>query len=156
MVFTGPGGLFPGLVSGGAELTRCGSGVFSSADIFGSRVLTDPMVSKGGGSSNSSLTGFFDDCQSSKKKQKSVRLIKLMRLAIGDGVSMAEAPTFAENALMGHAQGRNLSVGFLKRWLELNWSRKVQTLPQVTKLMKGWFLFMMASKDEAESVLAET
>lgn len=33
-----------------------------------------------------------------------------------------------------------------------NWSGKVQTLPRVTKLMKGWFLFMMSSMDEAEMV----
>ena len=79
-----------------------------------------------------------------------------MRLAIGDGVSMAEVQYFAEKALVGHAWGRNLITRFLNRWLELNWSGKVQSLPKVTKLMIRWFLFMQASKDEAESVLAKT
>lgn len=130
-VFLGSGGLFPGLASGGADSVPHGSGAISSANLFVSRVLADPVVSKGGGSSDSSFVGYSDGSRTSKKKQKSVRPKKLLRLAIGDGVSMAEAPSFADRALVGHARGRNLSVGFLKRWLDLNWSGKVQTLPQV-------------------------
>lgn len=108
------------MASGAVDSTRSGSGAYTNVDIFASRVLTDLMVSKGGGSLNSSSVSFSDDCQTGKKKQKSVRLIKLLRLDIGDGISMAEAPYFVEKALVGHARGRNLNTGFLNRWLEHN------------------------------------
>ena len=69
---------------------------------------------------------------------------------------MEEAPIFVNRALVGHARGRNLSIGFLRWWVETNWSSKLPSLPRVSKLMKGWFMFMMSSKDEAESVLSSS
>lgn len=61
-----------------------------------------------------SSTGNSDGSWIGKNKQKLVRPKNLLRLSIGDGVSMAESPSFAERALVGHAWGRKLSVGFLK------------------------------------------
>lgn len=133
-----------------------GDGTTFSVEQFVSRVLVDPSdrVNKGGGVSDSSSAGKFDGSSTGRKKPKFVRPKKLLTLAIGDRVTMEEAPLFVDRALVGHARGRNLSIGFLRRWVESNWSNKLPSLARVSKRMKGWFMFMMLSKEKAESVLS--
>ena len=88
-----------------------------------------------------------------KKKPKPVRKKGVLSLALGDDVALEDMSTYVERALVGHAQGRNLSLGFLKKWVNTNWGSQVSTLPEVSKLMKGWFVFLMASKEDADRMV---
>lgn len=82
-----------------------------------------------------------------------MRKKRVSSLAIGDGVDLEDMSTYANRAQVGHARGRNLSQGFLKKWVITNWGSKVSSLPEVSKLMKGWFVFLMASKEDVDLML---
>ena len=62
-----------------------------------------------GGSSPNSSSEKAKGSLPVRKKEKFVRRKKLSTLAVGDGVSMDEIPSYAERALVVHARGRNLS-----------------------------------------------
>lgn len=84
-----------------------------------------------------------------KKKPKPVLKKRVLSLALGKGVAIEDMSTYVKRALVGHVRGRNLSLGFLKKWVTSNWGSQVSTLLEVSKLMKGWFVFLMASKEDA-------
>lgn len=80
---------------------------------------------------------------------------RVSSLALHDGVAMEDMTTYADRALFGHARGLNLSLGFLRKWAITNYGSKVSSLLEATKLMKGWFVFLMSSKDEADMMLTD-
>lgn len=88
-----------------------------------------------------------------KKKPRAVRKKRVHSLALGAGVVVVDMPIYVDRALVGHARGRNLSRSFLRKWVEENWGSQLSTLLVVNKLMKGWFSFLMASKDDANRVV---
>lgn len=46
-----------------------------------------------------------------------------------------------------------MSLGSLRKWASTNWGSKVSSLPEVTKLMKGWFMFLLSSKEDVDTLL---
>jgi hypothetical protein len=70
-----------------------------------------------------------------KKKSKLV-----LSLALGEGVALEDMSTYAERDLIGHARGRNLSRGFLKKWVLSNWGTQLSTLSEVSKFDEGLVL----------------
>lgn len=66
---------------------------------------------------------------------------------------MDEVPSFAERALVGHARGRNLNQSSLNKWVADTWGYVISPLPMVTKLVRGWFLVLLESKQEADTLL---
>ena len=53
-------------------------------------------------------------------------------------------------------RGRNSSLESLRKWVSINWGTKLSSPPEVTKLMKDWFMFLLPSKKEAETLLTST
>ena len=68
---------------------------------------------------------------------------KLCTLAVGEGVSMDVIPDYAKRALVGHARGRNLNQASLNRWVAESWDSTLSLLPEVTELVKGWFMLLL-------------
>lgn len=46
-----------------------------------------------------------------------------------------------------------MCLGFLRKWENTNWGSKVSSMPKVSKLMKGWFIFLMSIKEEVDLML---
>lgn len=88
-----------------------------------------------------------------KKKSRVVRKKRVHSLALGVGVAVVDKPIYVDQALVGHARGRNLSKSFLRKWVEENWGSQLSTLLVVNNLMKGWFSFLMASKDDVDRMV---
>lgn len=83
-----------------------------------------------------------------------MRKKRVLSLDLGDSVALEDMSTYAERALVGHARGRNLSLGFLQKWVNTNCGSQVSTLSEVSKLMKGWFVFLMASKEDVDQMVS--
>jgi hypothetical protein len=66
---------------------------------------------------------------------------------------MDEVPSFVERDLVGHARGRNLNQSSLNKWVADSWGSVISPLPEVTKLVRGWFLVLLESKQEADTLL---
>lgn len=89
-----------------------------------------------------------------RKKPKSILRKRVPSLAVGDGVMMENLSIYSKHALDGHARGKHLSLGFLIKWAITNWGSKVSSPPVVSRMTKGWFVFLLSSKVEANTVLA--
>lgn len=72
---------------------------------------------------------------------------------MGDGVMMANVSIYSKRALVGHARVRHLSLGFLRKWEITNWGSMVSSPPEVSRLAKGWFIFLLYSKVEVDTLL---
>lgn len=105
-------------------------------------------------SSSLSANVFRRNVVPAKKRPKSVRKNRVLSLALGEGVALEDMSTYAERDLVGPAQGRNLCQGFLKKWVSSNWGSQVSVFPEVSKLMKGWFVFLMASREDADRLVS--
>lgn len=82
-----------------------------------------------------------------------MRKKRVYSLAIGDEASMEDISTYSYRYLPDHPRGRHLSLGFLWKWEITNWGSKVSSPLEVTKLMKGWFTFLISSKEEVDMLL---
>ena len=89
-----------------------------------------------------------------KKKPRAVRKKRVLSLALGEGVAVVDMPTYVDRALVGHTRGRNLNRSFLRNWVAEKWGSQLAILPEVSKLMKGWFVFLMDSKDDADRMVS--
>ena len=82
-----------------------------------------------------------------------MRKKRVSSLTIGGGVSIEDISSYVEWPLVEHARGQHLSLVFLKKWETTSRGSKVSSPPKVTKLMKGWFVFPMSSKEEVDMFL---
>ena len=88
-----------------------------------------------------------------KKKKQAVRKKRVLSLALGAGVEMVDMQMDSDRALVSHARGRNLSKSYLCNWVADHWGSLLSTLPEVKKLMKGWFSLLMASKEDVDRMV---
>ena len=75
------------------------------------------------------------------------------KLVLGVDVSLAEVEDMSMTAVVGHVHGKHFGRGFLKRWAVEQWAHLLINVPEVRVLTKGWFSFIMHSKEEADAVL---
>lgn len=107
----------------------------------------------GDGAQPKSPTDKVDNTIPARKKKKMVRRKKLLTLAVGDGVSMDEILSYVERALVGPVRGRNLNQDSLNKWVANSSGSILSPLSEVTKLVKCWFMVLLPSKKEADTIL---
>jgi len=79
-------------------------------------------------------------------KQKNRRV----SLEVGEDVTMGDIMLLSKRVVIGHARGLHLSVGFLKNWALEHWGSIVSNTPIISKLAKGWFMFLLSMKEEVD------
>lgn len=60
---------------------------------------------------------------------------------------MDDIPTYAQRVLVDHARGRNLNQASLNKWVADSWGSILSPLSEVTKLVKGWIMVLLPSKN---------
>ena len=63
---------------------------------------------------------------------------------------MEDISLYSKRALVGHARGRHVSVGFLIKWVLTQWGSIVSTPCEISRLEKGWVLFILSSQEEVD------
>jgi hypothetical protein len=149
------GSFFP-YFSSSSQSGGLGTGGLSlGPEYFALRVLEKPIERSAlvGGVSPTSLSKQREVVSPVRKKPKFVQKKRVPSVAVGDRVTMDNVTTYSERALVGHARGRHFSLGFLRKWAITNWGSKVSLPPEVSKLIKGWFVFLLSSKEAADTLL---
>ena len=75
------------------------------------------------------------------------------KLVLGVDVSMVEAEDLSLTAVVGHVRGKRIGRDFLRRWAADQWNLLLESAPEVLVLTKGWFSFILHSKEEVDAVL---
>jgi hypothetical protein len=57
---------------------------------------------------------------------------------------------FLDQVVVSRARGRKLGWSFLKDWACENWGKSLSYEPKIRSLAKGWFAYILNSKEGAD------